>query len=176
MPPRPEKALTPVKKAAIGVGSNIGDSVRICRDVFNQLRNHPAIDNVRISSLYRTSPVGSSAGGWFVNAAVVLETILEPPALLDFLLDMERSFGRVRTIKWGPRTLDLDILFYEDRQIDLPQLKTPHPIMSERLFVLMPLAEIEPDWIDPATGRSVREMLALLLKTDHGQRIEKLEN
>ncbi|MDR3553795.1 MAG: 2-amino-4-hydroxy-6-hydroxymethyldihydropteridine diphosphokinase [Syntrophobacteraceae bacterium] len=164
-----------MNKAAIGVGSNLGDSVRICRDVFNLLRNHPAVDSVRMSSLYRTSPVGSEAGGWFINAAMLLETLLEPLPLLDLMLDIESRFGRVRTIKWGPRTLDLDLLFYEDRQIDLPRLKAPHPLMGERLFVLMPLAEIEPDWIHPGTGRSVREMLALLLKTDHGQQIEKLE-
>jgi 2-amino-4-hydroxy-6-hydroxymethyldihydropteridine diphosphokinase len=164
-----------VNKAAIGVGSNLGDSVRTCRDVFNLLRNHPAVDSVRMSSLYRTSPVGREAGGWFINAAMLLETNLEPLALLDLMLDIESRFGRVRTIKWGPRTLDLDLLFYEDRQIDLDRLKLPHPLMGERLFVLMPLAEIEPDWIHPGTARSVREMLALLLETDHGQQIEKLE-
>ena len=164
-----------MKKAAIGVGGNLGDSVRICRDVLDVLRNHPAIDIVKASSLYRTSPVGSEAGGWFINGAVLLQTLLEPLALLDLMLDIERSFGRVRTIKWGPRTLDLDILFYEGDQIDLPRLKAPHPLMSERLFVLMPLAEIEPGWIHPGTGLSVRQMLDRLLKTEHGQQIEKLE-
>lgn len=164
-----------MKKAAIGIGSNLGDSVRICRDVFHLLRNHPAAAIVKTSSLYKTSPVGSDAGGWFINAAACFKTLLEPEALLDLMLDIERSFGRVRTIKWGPRTLDLDILFYEKRQIDLPRLKAPHPLMGERLFVLMPLAEIEPDWIHPGTGRSVREMLDRLLKTDHGQQIQKLE-
>jgi 2-amino-4-hydroxy-6-hydroxymethyldihydropteridine diphosphokinase len=139
------------------------------------LRIHPAIDIVKASSLYRTSPVGSEAGGWFTNGAVLIETLLEPLALLDVMLGIEQSFGRVRTIKWGPRTLDLDILFYEGVQIDLPRLKSPHPLMSERLFVLMPLAEIEPEWIHPQTGLSVREMLDRLLQTDHGQQIEKLE-
>ena len=164
-----------MKKAAVAIGSNLGDSVRICREVLDLLRNHPAIGKVKASSLYRTSPVGSDAGGWFINGAAVLETALEPLGLLDLLLDIEQRFGRVRTIKWGPRTLDLDILFYEGDQIDLPRLKAPHPLMSERLFVLMPLAEIEPDWIHPGTGLSVRQALDRLLTTDHGQQIEKLE-
>ena len=164
-----------MKKAAIGIGSNLGDSARICRDVFDLLRNHQAIFRVRFSSLYRTSPVGENAGGWFINAAALIETLLAPEALLDVMLEIERDFGRVRTIKWGPRTLDLDILFYENSQIDLPRLKTPHPLMSERLFVLAPLAEIEPEWIHPANGFSVGEMLDRLLSTDHGQQIQKLE-
>ncbi|MDR3567632.1 MAG: 2-amino-4-hydroxy-6-hydroxymethyldihydropteridine diphosphokinase [Syntrophobacteraceae bacterium] len=164
-----------MKRAAIGIGSNLGDSIGICRDVFDLLRNPPAIDIVKASSLYRTSPVGSEAGGWFINGAALIETLLEPEALLDLLLAIEARFGRVRTIKWGPRILDLDILFYEEVPIDLPRLKAPHPLMSERLFVLMPLAEIAPDWIHPQTGLSVREMLDRLLRTDHGQLIEKLE-
>ena len=164
-----------MKKAAIGIGSNLRDSVRICRDVFDLLRIHPAIDIVKASSLYRTSPVGSEAGGWFTNGAILIETLLEPLALLDVMLGIEQSFGRVRTIKWGPRTLDLDILFYGGVPIDLPRLKSPHPLLSERLFVLMPLAEIEPEWIHPQTGLSVRAMLDRLLQTDHGQQLEKLE-
>ena len=164
------------KKAAIGVGSNLGDSVRICRDAFELLRNHPAIDILRISSLYRTSPVGLTEQGWFINAAVTLRTMLEPQALLELLLEVEKHFGRVRTIRWGPRTLDLDILFFEDIQIDLPGIKVPHPLMSERLFVLKPLAEIEPDWVHPAMGISVNDMLHRIIKiADRQQQIEKLE-
>ncbi len=164
-----------MKEAAIAVGGNLGDSVSICRDVFHLLGHHPAMDGVKCSSLYRTSPVGDDAGGWFVNAAVLVKTILDPLALLDEMLEIEKGFGRVRTIKWGPRTLDLDILFYEDRQIDLPRLKVPHPLMDERLFVLAPLAEIAPEWTHPGSGRSVRQMFDQLLKTDHGQQIQRLD-
>jgi 2-amino-4-hydroxy-6-hydroxymethyldihydropteridine diphosphokinase len=113
---------------------------------------------------------------WFINAAAVIETGLEPPALLDLLLNVEKSFGRVRTVKWGPRILDLDILFYDNMQVDLPGLKVPHPLMSERLFVLKPLEEIEPDWVHPALGLSVHEMLNRILATDSEQQIQKLEN
>ena len=164
-----------MKKAAIGVGSNQGDSARICLEVFNLLRNHPAISIFRTSSLYRTSPVGVPEQDWFINAAAVLHTRLEPLALLELMLEVEKSFGRVRTKKWGPRTLDLDILFYEDIQLDLPGLKVPHPLMSERLFVLKPLAEIESDWVHPVLGLSVYEMLNRLLELDHQQQIQILE-
>ena len=96
-----------------------------------------------------------------------------PQALLELMLEVEKSFGRVRTVKWGPRSLDLDILFYEDIQLDLPGLKVPHPLMSERLFVLAPLAEIEPDWVHPALGLTVHEMLDRILELDHQQEIHK---
>jgi 2-amino-4-hydroxy-6-hydroxymethyldihydropteridine diphosphokinase len=147
----------------------------MCRDAIELLRNHPAIGILKASSLYRTSPVGVSEQQWFINAAAVMETVLEPPALLELLLNVEKSFGRVRTVKWGPRTLDLDILFYEDVRLDMPGLKVPHPLMSERLFVLKPLAEIEPDWVHPGLGLSVHEMLNRILELDHEQQIQKLE-
>lgn len=163
-----------MKKAAIGVGSNQGDSVRICLEVFDLLRNHPDVSILRTSSLYRTSPVGVSEQDWFINAAVLVQTRLQPQALLALLLKVEKSFGRVRTVKWGPRTLDLDILFYEDIQLDLPGLRVPHPLMSERLFVLKPLAEIEPDWVHPELGTSVQEMLNRILALDP-RGVQKLE-
>ncbi len=164
-----------MKKAAIGVGSNQGDSVRICREVFDLFRINPAIDILRTSSLYRTSPVGVAEQDWFINAAVLVQTRLAPRALLELMLEVEKSFGRVRTAKWGPRTLDLDVLFYENIQLDLPGLKVPHPQMSERLFVLRPLAEIEPGWVHPGLGLSVQEMLDRILEIDRRQQIQKLE-
>jgi len=140
------------------------------------LQKNPAISILRTSALYRTSPVGVTEQNWFINAAVVLHTRLAPQALLELMLEVEKSFGRVRTIKWGPRSLDLDIIFYEDLQLDLPELKVPHPLMSDRLFVLAPLAEIEPAWVHPALGLTVREMLNRILKLDHQQECHKLEN
>jgi 2-amino-4-hydroxy-6-hydroxymethyldihydropteridine diphosphokinase len=164
-----------VKKAAIAVGSNQGDSVRICREVFEVLRKHPEINVLRTSSLYRTSPVGPVEQDRFINAAVLLQTRLEPQALLELMIEVEKSFGRVRTVRWGPRTLDLDLVFYENIQLDLPVLKVPHPMMSKRLFVLMPLAEIEPDWVHPELGLSVHQMLNRILELDDQQEIQKLE-
>src|SRR5208337_4187751 len=114
---------------------------------FDLLQKHPAPSIFKTSALYRTSVVGVTEQDWFVvNAAVVLYTGLAPQALLELMLEAEKSFGRVRTVKLGPRPfLNLDILFYKDSQLDLPGLKGPHPLMSERLFVLAPLAEIESD-------------------------------
>jgi 2-amino-4-hydroxy-6-hydroxymethyldihydropteridine diphosphokinase len=163
-----------VEKAAIGLGSNLGDPVRNCLDALDLLQKHPAVNIVKTSSLYRTKPVGFAGQDWFVNGAVLCETSLEPLDLLDFLLGLEKSLGRVRTIRWGPRTLDLDILFYGNRQMDLPNLQIPHPRMQDRLFVLVPLTEIEPDWVHPVSGLRVREMLDLLLQRDHQQEIHKL--
>ncbi|MFZ0930490.1 MAG: 2-amino-4-hydroxy-6-hydroxymethyldihydropteridine diphosphokinase [Syntrophobacteraceae bacterium] len=164
-----------MKKAAIAVGSNQGDSVLICRQVFDVLRKHPAINTLRVSSFYSTSPVGPVEQDRFINAAAVLQTRLEPQALFELMLEVEKSFGRVRTVRWGPRTLDLDLIFYENIQLDLPVLKVPHPLMSKRLFVLMPLAEIEPHWVHPGFGLSVQEMLNRMLELDHQQEIQKLE-
>ena len=164
-----------MKKAAIAVGSNQGDSVRICREVFDVLGKHPAINVLRTSSLYRTSPVGPVEQDRFINAAVLLQTRLQPQALLELMIEVEKSFGRVRTVKWGPRTLDLDLLFYENIQLHLPVLKLPHPLMSKRLFVLAPLAEIELDWVHPGLGLSVHQMLNRILELDDRQEIQKLE-
>ena len=116
-----------------------------------------------------------SEQNWFVNAAVLVNTGLEPTALLEVMLEAEKAFGRVRTVKWGPRTLDLDLLFFENIQLDLPGLKVPHPLMGERLFVLKPLAEIDPDWVHPGLGLTVHQMLDRLLALDTQQQIHRLE-
>lgn len=144
-------------------------------DAFDLLQKHPEINILKTSSLYSTKPVGFEAQDWFINAVVLCETSLEPEPLLDFVLGLETNFGRVRTIRWGPRTLDLDILYYGNRQIDLPRLKIPHPLLHERLFVLAPLAEIAPDWVHPVLGLSAGRMLERLTQSDHRQEIQKLE-
>lgn len=163
-----------MEKSAIGIGSNQGESIRICLDVFDLLQKHPEINILSTSSLYRSKPMGLAGQDWFINAAALFETGLEPQSLLDLALELERNFGRVRTIRWGPRTLDIDILFYGNRRIDSPGLKIPHPRLHERLFVLAPLAEIEPDWVHPVLGLSVRDMLDRLLQSDSDQEIQKL--
>lgn len=164
-----------MEKTAFGIGSNLGDSVRTCLEVFELLRELPGISNLRTSSLYRTKPVGFAEQGWFINGVAVCETELEPPALLESALGLEKRYGRVRTIRWGPRTLDVDVLFLGARQVHLPDLELPHPLLHERLFVLVPLAELEPDWVHPALGLSVREMLNRITTDSTSQEIQKLD-
>ncbi|MHC1726355.1 MAG: 2-amino-4-hydroxy-6-hydroxymethyldihydropteridine diphosphokinase [Syntrophobacteraceae bacterium] len=161
--------------AAIGIGSNLGDSVRICLDAIGLLQKHPSIHILRVSSLYRTKPVGVTGQDWYVNAAVVCKTSFEPLQLLELALGMEHSFGRVRTAHWGPRTLDLDILYYDNLLLDIPGLKVPHPLMHERLFVLAPLAEIDPDWVHPGSGLSIASLLNRVLQLHPEQELHKLE-
>src|SRR5262249_51390245 len=102
--------------------------------------------------------------GLFKNAAAVVETSLQPLALLHLLQDIESRFGRVRLVRWGQRTLDLDLLLFDDQLIDTPELSLPHPRLATRRFVLEPLAEIAPDAIDPITKRTIAELLSDLLQ------------
>jgi len=129
-------------RAAIGIGSNAGDPVATVRRAFERLGELGAL--VGRSALYRTSPWGVMDQAPFVNAAALVETELEPPALLAALKRIEQDEGRLTTFRWGPRVLDLDILAYDDVQLDNPELTVPHPRLHERAFALVPLAEIDP--------------------------------
>jgi 2-amino-4-hydroxy-6-hydroxymethyldihydropteridine diphosphokinase len=113
------------------------------------------------SRWYRSAPVGPPQPD-YVNGCALLVVALEPDALLERLLATERRFGRVRGERWGPRRLDLDLLLVEDQRLDTPRLTLPHPRLRERAFVLVPLAEIAPGWIDPVSGQSVAELAAAL--------------
>jgi 2-amino-4-hydroxy-6-hydroxymethyldihydropteridine diphosphokinase len=132
--------------AWVGLGSNLGDGRRQFRDALRALHADPAIEVRRASSLYRTAPWGVTDQPEFSNAVAELRTSLAPHALLDRLLAAERAAGRVRDgARWGPRTLDLDLLVYDDAVIDTPTLRVPHPHAHERDFVLVPLAELAPE-------------------------------
>jgi 2-amino-4-hydroxy-6-hydroxymethyldihydropteridine diphosphokinase len=121
------------------------------------IKAHPHIDLLNCSSWYQTKPVGPPQPD-YLNGCITIKTELSPEQLLKFLLDVEQKFGRERKEKWGPRTLDLDIIVYDNLMIDLPHLKIPHPLMRERAFVLTPLAEIAPSWLDPLTGLTIMEL------------------
>ena len=143
--------------AAIGLGGNIGDVRAHLRNALALLRQAPGTQEVRASSLYRTPPWGKLDQPPFLNMAAIVRTSLAPQDLLALCLAIERAHGRVREDRWGPRTLDLDVLTYGDRQIADAGLSIPHPHMAERAFVLAPLAEIAPDL--RVNGVAIRELL-----------------
>jgi len=138
--------------AYVALGANLGDPSATIRAAFGALANLPESRVTRCSSLYRTAPIGITEQPEFINAAAALETTLAPEALLDALLDIETRFGRIRAEKDGPRTLDLDLLLYNNQQLNLPRLTLPHPRLHLRAFVLHPLAEVAPNLIIPGRG------------------------
>ena len=139
---------------AIGLGSNLGESRSILTGAIDRLRSHPQIEVIAVSSWHLTAPIGPPQPD-YLNGCTTIETSLEPLALLAILQEIETDFGRVRREIWGARTLDLDLLLYGHSTIDLPTLQIPHPHMLERAFVLTPLAEIAPSWIEPRSGQSI---------------------
>lgn len=138
--------------AYVALGANLGDPAATVRAAFGALANLPESRVVHGSSLYRTAPVGITEQPEFINAVAQLETTLAPETLLDALFDIELRFGRIRADKNGPRTLDLDLLLYNDQFLELPRLTLPHPRLHLRAFVLHPLAEIAPDLLIPGRG------------------------
>lgn len=145
-------------RACIGLGSNVGDSVTVVREAIIALDGLPETRLLRASRCYRTPAWGLREQADFVNAAACVETSLEARALLDALLEVEHDFGRDRGdgVRWGPRTLDLDLLLYGDLVCDETGLRVPHPHLHERAFVLVPLRDIAPDAAIPGHG-SVRD-------------------
>jgi len=143
-------------RAAIGLGANLGDAAATLHDAIAELARLPATELLRASRLYRTPAWGRTEQPDFINAAALVETALSPRDLLDGLLAIERLFGRVRVDgeRWGPRTLDLDLLLYADAVIDEPGLRVPHPHLHERAFALLPLLDAWPDADIPGTGRA----------------------
>lgn len=138
--------------AYVALGSNLENPSRQLRSGLEALAALPGTRLTRVSSLYRSAPVGYADQPDFVNAVAAIETSLSPRELLDALLAIERRHGRVRDFPNAPRTLDLDIVAYGDRVVEEPGLAIPHPRMQERAFVVIPLAEIAPDALIPGRG------------------------
>ncbi|MDY6897014.1 MAG: 2-amino-4-hydroxy-6-hydroxymethyldihydropteridine diphosphokinase [Cyanobacteriota bacterium] len=144
--------------SVIALGSNIGDSLTILEAAVKTLHKVPGITHQKKSSWYRTKAVGPPQPD-YLNGCISLSANIEPFELLKILLEIENKFGRERTERWGARTLDLDLLLYDDLILNSPNLQIPHPRMLQRAFVLVPLAEIIPDWVEPISKRAIKELV-----------------
>ncbi|GAB6039594.1 2-amino-4-hydroxy-6-hydroxymethyldihydropteridine diphosphokinase [Endothiovibrio diazotrophicus] len=154
----------------IGMGGNLGDVPARFERAFQALDALPGSRLAGRSALYRNAPLGPPGQPDYINAVAALETLLEPHALLLELQRIEAVEGRVRETRWGPRTLDLDLLLYGDRRIDDPQLTVPHRGLPERAFVLYPLRDVAPELVIPGLGALQR-----LIERCPSWRIERLE-
>lgn len=152
--------------AYLALGSNLGDRIAYLKGARQALDSHPKICIVRASLLYETEPVGGPEDQPpYLNAALEVQTLLEASRLLEFCLAVEQQFGRCRTIRWGARSLDIDLLFYADHVHQEPDLIVPHPRLHQRAFVLAPLIDIAPDFIHPLLRQSMRAIFAQLPST-----------
>jgi 2-amino-4-hydroxy-6-hydroxymethyldihydropteridine diphosphokinase len=159
--------------AYIGFGSNLGNRLYNCKNAIAALRTLPRCYLLKVSSFYETSPIGVVEQPAFINGVILLETVEDAHWLLRQMLEIEKTFGRIRTLKWGPRSIDLDLLFFDDQIINTPELSVPHPFLHERRFVLEPLNELAPDFRHPSLGRRVADLLHDL--PDGEERVEVLE-
>lgn len=150
-----------MRRAYVGLGANLGArEITVLRAV-DLLAAADGVEVVAVSRLLETEPVGVADQPPFLNGAVALDTTRSARDLLDLLLETERSLGRVRRERWGPRTIDLDLLVYGDETVDEPGLHVPHPRLHERRFALEPLAELDPELEIPGLGRVSSALAAL---------------
>ena len=155
----------------IGIGSNLGDKALQCEKAVTEILKTDRNRLLSRSSLYKTKPVSYTEQDWFVNGVIKIETDLEPRELHETLKRIESKLGRRESFRWGPRAIDLDILFFDGREIETEELQIPHPRLHERRFVLVPLGEIDQDLIHPVLRKSVAELLKDL---NEDQGVEKL--
>lgn len=142
----------------LGLGSNVGDRQAQLNEAIRLLDEKKGIEVVKVSSFYETAPVGYVDQPDFLNLCIAIKTDLSPQAVLENALEIEQALHRVRKERWGPRTLDIDILMYDDEVIESPDLVIPHPRMTERAFVLIPLQEIAPDTVEPRTQKMIKDI------------------
>jgi 2-amino-4-hydroxy-6-hydroxymethyldihydropteridine diphosphokinase len=155
-----DRGTLEVTRAYVGLGANLGDRSAILRAALEQLAAEPGVSLVAVSSVRETDPVGPVDQPRFLNAAAAVDTDLSPRGLLDRLLGIERRLGRTRAgPRFGPRTIDLDLLLYGQERLDEPGLEVPHPRLHERLFALEPLFELDPGLVVPGRG-ALSEIIA----------------
>ncbi len=152
--------------AYIALGSNLGDKNKNCTDAIQMIENLPGCKIERQSPFFSTAPVGMEDQDWFVNGVISVKTNLSPHKLMRQLHDIETKLGRVRVEKWGPRVIDLDIIFFGNEVIDKNGLIIPHLLMHLRKFVLIPMTKISPDLIHPLLGQTMVELLKGLENDD----------
>jgi len=145
--------------AYLAFGSNLGDRKGYLKNAVQALRQR-GITIIRLASIYETAPKGLETQPWFLNSAALCHADCDPARLLEVCLTIERENERIRDDSNGPRTLDIDIILYGDRVINEPQLTIPHPRFAERRFVLVPVAEVAADLVDPISGKSIATLLA----------------
>nr|WP_286181057.1 2-amino-4-hydroxy-6-hydroxymethyldihydropteridine diphosphokinase [Bacillus sp. ISL-37] len=167
--------MTVENKAYIALGSNMGDRFGYLTQAIIFLESHENITVVNTSSVYETDPVGYTDQDQFLNMVIQVKTSLEPVELLDTCLEIELKLGRKREMKWGPRTLDLDILLYNQENVETEKLTIPHPRMSERAFVILPLLEMDPNLTLPSMKEPLKNCL-LSIPDREGVRIWKQKN
>ena len=161
-----------VNTAYIGIGSNQGDAFSNCTVAIDRICASKKIRLLKQSSYYRTEPWGYRDQEHFINLVIKVQTSFALPELLDFLQSLERELGRTKTIPWGPRTIDLDILFYNNDISTSPRLTIPHPHIGNRGFVLIPLEEIDPHLVHPVYRKTVTQLLDSL---DDSSGVTKLD-
>lgn len=143
-------------KVYFGLGSNVGNRQKFLNDALNGLKKQ--VSNLKISSFYQTEPWGNTDQPVYLNVCASGVTALHPLQLLDFIKSIEKKLGRVHTEKWGPREIDIDILFYGGQIFKSPELEIPHPAVVERAFVLIPLAELAPGFVHPGLKKTISEL------------------
>jgi|UniRef100_A0A7V3RFS9 2-amino-4-hydroxy-6-hydroxymethyldihydropteridine diphosphokinase len=142
----------------VAFGSNLGDRKHNILLAIDEMKKR-GMEFLRISTMYETEPYGLKEQPAFINCAALIRTTCAPMELLETLLNVEESLGRVREVKWGPRTIDIDIIFYDKKIINFVDLIIPHPDMQNREFVLRPLSEIAPTYVHPKFQKNVLELL-----------------
>ncbi len=156
----------------IGLGSNLGNKKENIQKALDLLNNTEGILILKISSLYETEPVGYEDQDWFINAVAQIETSISPQEILKIFKEIEAQIGREESIRWGPRKIDLDILFYDQLIYKSSDLEIPHPRLHERAFVLVPLAEINKELIHPIYNKSISALISGLNITKKVNKIQ----